>query len=189
MCCYREIKNFDRFIRLTQSIVLCTLQQLQVIQQDERQESIVKEVLEEGKDKEDKNNKRKSNDNAEHMQVEIQAKQTWSQQDREKLFHLLSKIFLLNFPLYIAMKHGGVINPLAPIKVREDLCTSHFYLEKAKSVLRLEHSIISVGRRWILRAARSRGTGALNPRRIYILSSRRFQFDVRLFRYGKHTAR
>lgn len=118
MCCYREIKNFDRFIRLTQSVVLCTLQQLQVIQQNGQQENARKEILEEGKDEEDKNSERKSDDNAEHGQMEIQTKQVWSQQDREKLFHLLSKIFLLNFPLYIAMKHGGVINPLAPIKVR-----------------------------------------------------------------------
>jgi len=113
MCCYREIKNFDRFIRLTQSVVLCTLQQLQVIQQNGQQGDVVKE----GKDEEEKSNKRKSGDNAEHAQVEIQTKQVWSQQDRERLFHLLSKIFLLNFPLYIAMKHGGVINPLAPVKV------------------------------------------------------------------------
>lgn len=123
MCCYREIKNFDRFIRLTQSVVLCTLQQLQAIQQNGQQANIAKEISEEGKDEEgDKSNKRKSSDNAEHAQVEIQTKQAWSQQDREKLFHLLSKILVLNFPLYLAMKHGGVINPLAPVKVR------HFYV-------------------------------------------------------------
>lgn len=115
MCCYREIKNFDRFIRLTQSIVLCTLQQLQVIQQNE---DVAKEAVEEGKEEEEKNSKRKSSENASDAQVEAQTKQSWSQQDRERLFHLLSKIFLLNFPLYIAMKHGGVINPLAPVKVR-----------------------------------------------------------------------
>lgn len=115
MCCYREIKNFDRFIRLTQSIVLCTLQQLQAIQQNE---DVAKEAVEEEKEEEEKNSKRKSSDSTEHAQVEAQTKQIWSQQDRERLFHLLSKIFLLNFPLYIAMKHGGVINPLAPVKVR-----------------------------------------------------------------------
>lgn len=127
MCCYREIKNFDRFIRLTQSIVLCTLQQLQVIQN----ENVAKETVEERKEEEEeKNSKRKSSDNAEHApQVEAQTKQTWSQQDRERLFHLLSKIFLLNFPLYIAMKHGGVINPLAPVKVRKKLlfCMQFIY--------------------------------------------------------------
>ncbi|KAL6440116.1 hypothetical protein ACFW04_003021 [Cataglyphis niger] len=122
MCCYREIKNFDRFIRLTQSIVLCTLQQLQVIQQNE---DVAKESVEEGKEEEEKNSKRKSSDNTEHAQVETQTKQIWSQQDRERLFHLLSKIFLLNFPLYIAMKHGGVINPLAPVKDEGGYCEPH----------------------------------------------------------------
>lgn len=118
MCCYREIKNFDRFIRLTQSIVLCTLQQLQAIQQNEQQGDVAKEMPKDGKDEEDRSNKRKSSDSAEHTQVGIQTKQIWSQHDKEKLFLLLSKIFLLNFPLYIAMKHGGVINPLAPVKVK-----------------------------------------------------------------------
>lgn len=121
MCCYREIKNFDRFIRLTQSIVLCTLQQLQAIQQNEQQD-VTKEMPKNEKDEEERNNKRKSSDSVEHAQVGIQTKnqtkQIWSQHDKEKLFLLLSKIFLLNFPLYIAMKHGGVINPLAPIKVK-----------------------------------------------------------------------
>lgn len=119
MCCYREIKNFDRFIRLTQSIVLCTLQQLQAIQQNEQQQGdVAKEMPKDGKDEEERSNKRKSGDSAEHAQVGVQAKQIWSQHDKEKLFLLLSKIFLLNFPLYIAMKHGGVINPLAPVKVK-----------------------------------------------------------------------
>lgn len=118
MCCYREIKNFDRFIRLTQSVVLCTLQQLQAIQQNEQQGDVAKEIPKDGKDEEEKSNKRKSSDNTEQAQLEIQTKQIWSQHDKERLFHLLSKIFLLNFPLYIAMKHGGVINPLAPVKVK-----------------------------------------------------------------------
>lgn len=108
MCCYREIKNFDRFIRLTQSIVLCTLQQLQTIQQDGQQDN-TKESAKEEKDEEESTNKGNTSDTNQTS--------SWSQQDREKLFHLLSKIFLLNFPLYIAMKHGGAINPLAPVKV------------------------------------------------------------------------
>ncbi|XP_032664565.1 ubiquitin carboxyl-terminal hydrolase puf isoform X2 [Odontomachus brunneus] len=126
MCCYREIKNFDRFIRLIQSVVLCTLQQLQAIQQNGQQTNVAKEISEEGKDEdEDKSDKRKSSDSVEHAQVEIQTKQTWSQQDREKLFHLLSKILVLNFPLYLAMKHGGVINPLAPVKDEGGYCEPH----------------------------------------------------------------
>lgn len=96
--------------------MLCTLQQLQIIQQNGHQD-VAKENAKEEKDEEEKSIKRKSSDTTEHAQVEAETKQAWSQQDRERLFHLLSKIFLLNFPLYIAMKHGGVINPLAPVKV------------------------------------------------------------------------
>lgn len=36
MCCYRDAKNFDRFTRLTQSVVLSTLQQLQAIQEEDK---------------------------------------------------------------------------------------------------------------------------------------------------------
>ncbi|KAL0117751.1 hypothetical protein PUN28_008863 [Cardiocondyla obscurior] len=125
MCCYREIKNFDRFIRLTQSIVLCTLQQLQAIQQHEQQRDAAKETPKDKKDEEERGNKQKFGDNVEHAQMEIQQKQIWSQHDKEKLFLLLSKIFLLNFPLYIAMKHGGVINPLAPVKDEGGYCEPH----------------------------------------------------------------
>lgn len=116
MCCYREIKNFDRFIRLTQSVVLCTLQQLQIIQQNGQQANAGKASSKDEKEEEEKASEGKTDD-ADFAQTEAQTKQNWSQQDREKLFHLLSKIFLLNFPLYIAMKHGGAINPLAPVKV------------------------------------------------------------------------
>lgn len=115
MCCYREIKNFDRFIRLTQSVVLCTLQQLQIIQQNGQQANVGK-VSSKDEKEEEKTDETKI-ENSEFAETETQTKQNWSQQDREKLFHLLSKIFLLNFPLYIAMKHGGAINPLAPVKV------------------------------------------------------------------------
>ena len=140
MCCYREAKNFDRFVRLTQSIVFCTLHQLRAIRQKRKTledgETSKKEVEEAGKEKaqdqveksekcekskrEDTGNyeKSKKDDGGAHC-LEDKSKSVWSQQDREKLFHLLSKIFLLNFPLYIAMKHGGALNPLAPVKVQK----------------------------------------------------------------------
>lgn len=30
----------------------------------------------------------------------------WSLEERERLFHTISRVFLLNFPLYVAFKHG-----------------------------------------------------------------------------------
>lgn len=128
MCCYRDIKNFDRFTRLTQSVVLCTLQQLQVIQQNGRQmaDSEKEEAKDDDNDdgKKGKTEKEKKSDES-HVTLQSRKKLCWLQQDREKLFHLLSKIFLLNFPLYIAMKHGGAINPLAPVKDEGGYCEPH----------------------------------------------------------------
>lgn len=102
MCCYREIKNFERFARLIQSIALCTLRQLQEIQQNGEEKSETAGEPSEGK----KDEKEKPEPKAE-----------WTQPNREKLFHLFSKVFLLNFPLYIALKHSGAVNPLTPVKV------------------------------------------------------------------------
>lgn len=118
MCCYREIKNFDRFIRLIHNIVLCTLQQLQQIQVEQQyaEEKKDKTSGSEG-DEADKKEKEKDVEKKSPSAESSRSKLHWTHQDREKLFHLLSKIFLLNFPLYIAMKHGGAINPLAPVKV------------------------------------------------------------------------
>lgn len=118
MCCYREIKNFDRFVRLIQSIVLCTLQQLQAIQQEEQHGEGKSESASDDGSEKDKKEKEKDEEESTASAESPPVKLHWTHQDREKLFHLLSKIFLLNFPLYIAMKHGGAINPLAPVKVR-----------------------------------------------------------------------
>lgn len=118
MCCYREIKNFDRFIRLIQNIVLTALQQLQEIQQEQQNVQEKKdEPCSSTEDDTEKKEKEKSTEERSPISESSRSKLHWTHQDREKLFHLLSKIFLLNFPLYIAMKHGGAINPNAPAKV------------------------------------------------------------------------
>ncbi|XP_057336925.1 ubiquitin carboxyl-terminal hydrolase puf [Microplitis mediator] len=135
MCCYRDSKNFERFIRLTHSVVLCTLQQLKAIQSkkedgadkstgcdndDKGVETDDKESREKGETKDGK--EKGSESSAAVATSDYKSKHRWTQQDREKLFHLLSKIFLLNFPLYIAMKHGGALNPLAPVKDEGGFC-------------------------------------------------------------------
>ncbi|KAJ8674345.1 hypothetical protein QAD02_005607 [Eretmocerus hayati] len=125
MCCYREAKNFDRFIRLIHNIVLCTLQQLQEIQQEQLNVNEQKEGSSDcDKDGDDKKEKEKSKEEK-PQSSENRTNLRWTHQDREKLFHLLSKIFLLNFPLYIAMKHGGAINPLASVKDEGGYCEPH----------------------------------------------------------------
>lgn len=121
MCCYRESKNFDRFTRLTQSVVNCALEQLRLIKENNGSTTGTSRKRNDDKSLEPPD---KCSSEAEaDQQMEQTSRETqqstsqWSQQHREKLLHLLSKIFLLNFPLYIAMKHGGATNPLAPVKV------------------------------------------------------------------------
>ena len=128
MCCYREVKNFERFIKLTNCIVLCTLQQLQEIQENEHKNETTSKTVN-NTNSEVENEKDSENLPSKSISTSLsKSKVHWTHQDREKLFHLLSKIFLLNFPLYIAMKHGGAINLLGPLKVRQCLSYNFTYL-------------------------------------------------------------
>jgi ubiquitin carboxyl-terminal hydrolase 34 len=43
---------------------------------------------------------------AEEEEEEEEEEEVWSIQEKEKLLHFLSKVFLLNFPLYVAYKHS-----------------------------------------------------------------------------------
>lgn len=49
----------------------------------------------------DVNGKEKEDEEDEEEEEEI-----WSMQEKEKLLHFLSKVFLLNYPLYVAYKHS-----------------------------------------------------------------------------------
>ncbi|XP_076312719.1 ubiquitinyl hydrolase 1 puf isoform X2 [Tachypleus tridentatus] len=51
-----------------------------------------------GQDSEDKEKK----DSNENKETDV----WWSLEEKEKLFHFVSKVFLLNFPLYVAFKHS-----------------------------------------------------------------------------------
>lgn len=120
MCCFREAKNFDRYARLIHHIVLCTLQQLQDLQQElqiaaeKRNENEASD--DNGDETVDKDKKKEEEEKTQNVESP-RSQLNWSNQAREKLFHLLSKTFLLNFPLYIAIKHGGPICTLGPVKV------------------------------------------------------------------------
>ena len=59
------------------------------------------ELVKVSEDNEDRNNKQEENHNKDAKEVDV-----WTLQDKEKLLHFLSKVFLLNFPLYVAYKHS-----------------------------------------------------------------------------------
>lgn len=89
MCCYRDPKNLERFSYITQGIIYLAVCEL-------------KELGEKAVDAENSKGKDKQPTNETNEQSELK---TADAQERDKLLILVSKIFLLNFPLYVAFKH------------------------------------------------------------------------------------
>lgn len=90
MCCYRDSKNFERFSLVTQGIICLAVCQLKELRENESDTETKKNDTE----KKSESEKSKNNEDLSRFQ------------DCEKLFSLVSKIFLLNFPLYAAFKHS-----------------------------------------------------------------------------------
>lgn len=146
MCCYRDVKNFERFYLVVQSILCLSVCQLKQLKDDlieaakvpapddnaskeetkppdektapklEENTSVGKDELPtpkepdtktlqeekpEKKDEEQRDTNKPSSSTAEEGEV-------WPMQQKEKLLHIVSKIFLLNFPLYLACKHSAL---------------------------------------------------------------------------------
>ncbi|XP_071053277.1 ubiquitin carboxyl-terminal hydrolase puf isoform X2 [Onthophagus taurus] len=88
MCCYRDPKNLERFSLVTQGIIYLVVCQLK-----ELSESHV----------EHKNENKKIGEKEESSKEKEEREHKIS--ERDKLLILVTKIFLLNFPLYVAFKH------------------------------------------------------------------------------------
>lgn len=80
MCCYRDSKNLERFSYVTQGLIYQSVCCCKSLAEKGSESTTTKQDTEE-KDKEEET------------------------QDTDKLLNLISKIFLLNFPLYVAYKH------------------------------------------------------------------------------------
>ncbi|RVE55279.1 hypothetical protein evm_000177 [Chilo suppressalis] len=138
MCCYRDVKNFERFYLMVQSILCLSVCQLKQLKDDLIQAAKVLPP-EEKQDKsklpddtsissnEEKNNEQgqstpepekisspseknesTSDTNDEKPSTSNDDSEVWPMQQKEKLMHIVSKIFLLNFPLYLACKHSAL---------------------------------------------------------------------------------
>ncbi|XP_077522254.1 ubiquitinyl hydrolase 1 puf isoform X3 [Amblyomma americanum] len=92
-CCYKDPQSFDKFNAVIQGLlqtVLLLLRQLrQRLGAAEGPEAAEEAVLPDSQD---------GNQSA--------ALEGWNLDDQEKLLHFASKVFLLNFPLYVAFKHS-----------------------------------------------------------------------------------
>ncbi|XP_077536768.1 ubiquitinyl hydrolase 1 puf isoform X3 [Haemaphysalis longicornis] len=90
-CCYKDAQSFDKFNAVIQGLletVLVLLRQLRpCLSGPERPEE--ESVLPDNQDAK-----------------QAAALDGWSLEDQEKLLHFASKVFLLNFPLYVAFKHS-----------------------------------------------------------------------------------
>lgn len=88
MCCYRDPKNLERFSYITQGIICLAVYQL-------------KELGEKASTDTEKSSKKKEKS----IPNEPDESKIDDIQELDKLLILVSKIFLLNFPLYVAFKH------------------------------------------------------------------------------------
>lgn len=136
MCCYRDVKNFERFYLVVQSILclsVCQLKQLKDDLIEAAKEPPPDDAQEKSKpsDAAPSNSEEKSSDpkesttendnntppvptepteeaSKEKPSTSNDDSEVWPMQQKEKLMHIVSKIFLLNFPLYLACKHSAL---------------------------------------------------------------------------------
>lgn len=138
MCCYRDSKNFERFFLVVQSIICLSVCQLKLLKdelleasnkppdgenantseakleengvtEDKVVESDTKSKDEKGvEESEGSSEEGIKNDNSSSETEETPSKEVWTMQQREKIMHIVSKVFLLNFPLYMACKHSSL---------------------------------------------------------------------------------
>jgi ubiquitin carboxyl-terminal hydrolase 34 len=146
MCCYRDLKNFDRFNFVIRSLIFLIVVKLKDIktliantskleeksaegspskskeaspsvESNDKTTAETPETSEEPKsDNQNAEKKSKSDDEKESPGKSEKDDDVWFLQDIEKALIFVSKVFLLNFPLYVAHKHGihGRIDEITP---------------------------------------------------------------------------
>lgn len=147
MCCYRDLKNFDRFNYVIRSLIFLIVVKLKDIKTliantlkletkiveanspknndssptVETNDKIVCEAadlkIEPVKiDNQNVEKKSKSDDGKDSESKSDKVEDIWILPDIEKALVFVSKVFLLNFPLYVAHKHGihGRIDEITP---------------------------------------------------------------------------
>lgn len=97
MCCFRDPKNLERFNYVTQGVIFLAAKELKNLAEKEAPSEVssIQEETDPGPTNPD--------DEKENLEV---AERDLETAERDKLLILCSKIFLLNFPLYVAYKHA-----------------------------------------------------------------------------------
>jgi ubiquitin carboxyl-terminal hydrolase 34 len=137
MCCFKEFKNFERMNNLTQVVLhqaikligsLVPKVEAEVIPKDadesKRETSESKKEAEVAKDEavNDAESKEKEEEEGEkspppkeeaeepHDCEEEGEEESWTIEEKDCLFHMVTKIFMLNLPLYLSYKHYMLAN-------------------------------------------------------------------------------
>lgn len=135
MCCYRDLKNFDRFNYVIRSLIFLVVVKLKDIKslisnsttslESSKEEEKDKQLSNEScdVDKADNQNAEKKPTDEEEGALEEKKENSddiWTLNDIEKALIFVSKVFLLNFPLYVAHKHGlhGRIDEITPQEIQ-----------------------------------------------------------------------
>ncbi|XP_037912392.1 ubiquitin carboxyl-terminal hydrolase puf isoform X3 [Hermetia illucens] len=126
MCCYRDTKNFERFNLIVQSMICLTVNYLKKIRKllddakntpssnqqsnnvnnNNNQQENAGKIVGCPPEKSSKSEGGESKTVAAAQDDEVEQGEKWTLSEVEKLLILVSKAFLLNFPLYLAYKHG-----------------------------------------------------------------------------------
>lgn len=126
MCCYRDTKNFERFNLIVQSMICLTVnylkkirkllddakntpssnQQANNVNNNNNQQENAGKIVGCPPEKSSKSEGGESKTVAAAQDDEVEQGEKWTLSEVEKLLILVSKAFLLNFPLYLAYKHG-----------------------------------------------------------------------------------
>ncbi|XP_048258866.1 ubiquitin carboxyl-terminal hydrolase 34-like isoform X4 [Haliotis rufescens] len=112
MCCYKDFKNFERLNNIVQVILVVAIRFIQTLPIDYEKET-TREILQVKRDTEDKDGASKDGDKNEEknekedreMVEEKEEEEYWSMEEKERLLQFVTKVFLMNFPSYMAYKH------------------------------------------------------------------------------------
>lgn len=121
MCCFKSLKNFEKLNNMVQLILSVAIRVIQTMPED----FIREQNRETNKDKNATEVDQK-NINVQNEDIKVEDVQTseksddvsmdtdedsseepdkWLMEEKEKLLNLVTKIFLMNFPVYMAYKH------------------------------------------------------------------------------------
>lgn len=143
MCCYRDLKNFDRFNYVIRSLIFLIVVKLKDIKtliantsqpeqtnegntakvndsspKSDANETFSTETLKTNEPSPSDNQNVENNSTSDDGKDLLNDKSddVWTLPDIEKSLVFVSKVFLLNFPLYVAHKHGihGRIDEITP---------------------------------------------------------------------------